>query len=171
MARQPWQESFLHPSSIRTVRQSSVPWPCSARRSGAGQTERPAPCQSVCWPAWGRVCSAPAAAPCRRSPEKTREWSCGRRWTGAHLVPPRCATACSCEEPWDQDRKTKKRTLRWVPRSLIAFALSVLIKNATLLQRKTFSNISWLELLPEPAEHLCIFQFATTFCNWLDPLS
>lgn len=27
-----------------------LPWPCSARRSAAGRTGRPAPCRSACWP-------------------------------------------------------------------------------------------------------------------------
>lgn len=95
-----------HGNGCRSERVSPqlLPWLCSARRSAAGRTGRPVPCQSACWPEWGRGGPTPAAAPCRQSPGRTRGWCCGRRWTGARSAPPRCATACSCAEPWKQVR-------------------------------------------------------------------
>lgn len=80
------------------------PWPCSVKRSASEQTAPPRPCRSACWPEWGRAGPAPAAARCRRSLEKTRGWCFGRRWTGAHSVPPQCATACSYGEPWREEK-------------------------------------------------------------------
>lgn len=95
----------LKPSDREACLQIFQPWLCSLKRSASWQTAPPEPCRSACWLEWGRAGPAPAAARCRQSLEKTRGWCFGRRWTGAHLARPQCATACSYAEPWREENR------------------------------------------------------------------